>query len=127
MKLLIVDDSELLRERIKDLFKDISELDIVGEAINGIEALSMINKTNPDFVLMDIRMPELNGISVLKKMKENGNKAIVCILTNYPYSQYKKKCREEGADYFFDKNTDLVEVKNLILKLASSSKSETNE
>ena len=117
MKLLIVDDSELLRTRVKDLIKDIPGLEIIGEANNGIVALQLIKEKNPDFILLDVRMPELNGIGVLKKMRENGSKAIVCIFTNYPYSQYKKKCKEEGANYFFDKNMDFIEVKNLIIKL----------
>ena len=119
MKIIIVDDSDMLRERIKESLKDIKEVEIVGEAKNGIEAIKIIKEKNPDFVLMDIRMPELNGIEVLKKMKETGSKSKVCIFTNYPYSQYKEKCMAEGADYYFDKNTDFQEIKNLIAQLAN--------
>jgi len=118
MKILIADDSAMLRERIKNSLSDIQEVEIVGEAINGNEAIRIINEKKPDFVLLDIRMPELNGIEVLKKIKENGSKLKTCIFTNYPYSQYKVKCMEEGADYFFDKNKDFQEIKNLIAELA---------
>jgi len=114
MKILIADDSELVRGRIKESLKDIKEVEIVGEARNGIEALKIINETNPDLVILDLQMPELNGIGVLKKMKENKSKSKVCVLTNYPYVQYEKKCREEGAEYFFDKNADFQKVKNMI-------------
>ena len=117
MKIVIADDSEMLRTRIKESLKDIKEVEIVGEAKNGIEAVKIIEEKNPDLVLLDIRMPELNGFGVLKKMKEKGIKSKVCIFTNYPYSQYKEKCNEEGADYFFDKNQDFQEIKDLIIQL----------
>jgi two-component system response regulator YesN len=119
MKIIIVDDSDMLRERIKESLKDINKVEIVGEAKNGIEAIKIIKEKNPDFVLMDIRMPELNGIEVLKQMKKTGSKSKVCIFTNYPYSQYKEKCMAEGADYFFDKNNDFQEIKNLIAQFAN--------
>lgn len=118
MKIVIADDSEMLRERIKESLKDIKEVEIVGEAKDGIEAVKIIEEKNPDFVLLDIRMPEMNGIEVLKKIKKGKSKTKVCIFTNYPYSQYKEKCIEEGADYFFDKNINFQEIKNLIVELA---------
>jgi CheY-like chemotaxis protein len=69
-------------------------------------ALTVIKEKQPDLVVLDIRMPGLNGIEVLKKMKEHGLRCKICILTNYPQQQYKEKCLTEGADYFFDKNKD---------------------
>jgi DNA-binding NarL/FixJ family response regulator len=118
MKIVIADDSDMLRERIRNSLKDIDNVEIVGEAANGVEAIKIIREKFPDFILLDIRMPELNGIEVLKNMKKNGSKSKTCIFTNYPYSQYKVKCMEEGADYFFDKNKDFQEIKNLIAELA---------
>jgi DNA-binding NarL/FixJ family response regulator len=118
MKILIVDDSELLRDRLRDSLMTIKEVEIVGEATNGIEALKMIKEKNPDFVVLDIRMPGMSGITVMGKMKEQGSKSKICIFTNYPYSQYKQKCLAEGADYFFDKNQDFNEVINLVTKLS---------
>jgi YesN/AraC family two-component response regulator len=118
MKIVIADDSEILRERIKNSLSDIKEVEIVGEAANGKEALKIIHDKIPDFVLLDIRMPELNGIEVLTRLKDSKSKPIICIFTNYPYSQYKQKCSEEGADYFFDKNVNFQEIKNMIKKIA---------
>ncbi len=127
MKLIIADDSDLLRDRIKESLKDLKEIEIVGEAKNGIEAVSIINDKNPDMVLLDIRMPELNGIQVLKEIKNNGRKPIMLVFTNYPYSQYKKKCIIEGADYFLDKNVDFQEVKDLIAQLAQTGELENDK
>ena len=100
MKIIIVDDSELLRNSIKESLNDLKNIKIIGEADNGTEAVKIIEEKKPDFVILDIRMPEMNGIEVLKKIKGRDNKLKVCIFTNYPYSQYKEKCLEEGADYF---------------------------
>ncbi len=121
MKIIIVDDSELLRNSIKESLNDLKNIKIIGEADNGTEAVKIIEEKKPDFVILDIRMPEMNGIEVLKKIKERNNKLKVCIFTNYPYSQYKEKCLEEGADYFFDKNINFQEIKNLIVQLAKES------
>lgn len=127
MKIVIADDSKLLRDRIINSLSDIKGVEIIGEADNGIDAINIINEKSPDFVLLDIRMPKLNGIEVLKKLKDNKRKPIICIFTNYPYFQYKQKCSEEGANYFFDKNVNFQEIKNVIIELAQKQKGITDE
>ncbi len=121
MKILIADDSQLICDRIRESINEIKNVEIVAEAKNGAEAFDLINKLRPDFILLDIRMPELNGIEVLKKIKENKIESKVCILTNYPYTQYKMKSIEAGADYFFDKSQDFEVLKSLINDLAEQS------
>lgn len=118
MKIVIADDSDMVRERIKESLKNISTVEIVGEATNGKEAVKIIHEVHPDFVLLDIRMPELNGIEVLKKIKSRDNKIKVCVFTNFPFLPYKTKCAEEGADYFFDKNENIQVIRNLIEQLS---------
>lgn len=120
MKILIVDDSALLRERLRESLLLINDLEIVGEATNGMEALQIIDDTNPDFIILDIRMPDMNGFAVLDKLKKQGNKSLICVFTNYRYQQYKQKCKEAGADYFFDKNQDFNEVIKLVTRLSFS-------
>ena len=118
MKIVIADDSDMVRERIKESLKNISTVEIVGEATNGKEAVKIIHEVSPDFVLLDIRMPELNGIEVLKKIKSRDNKIKVCVFTNFPFLPYKTKCAEEGAVYFFDKNENIQVIRNLIEQLS---------
>ncbi len=120
MKILIVDDSKLIRDRLIESLSAIKNVEIAGEATNGMEALQIINNKTPDFIIMDIRMPEMNGIAVLEKMKEQAIKSKVCIFTNYPYLQYKQKCFEMGTEYFFDKNNDFQEVINLVTRLSDN-------
>jgi DNA-binding NarL/FixJ family response regulator len=118
MKIVIADDSPLLRERIKSLVLSVQNVEIVGEAANGMEALKLIEDTDPDLAILDIRMPALSGIDVLKKIKESGRRTKVCILTNYPYPQYKERCMAGGADFFFDKNQDFQKITAMIAELA---------
>ncbi len=85
-------------------------IQILGEPTNGIETLQLIDIKEPDMIILDIRMPLMNGIQVLKHLKSYGIKTIVCILTSYPYPQYKKKCLALGADYFFNKSDDFEKI-----------------
>jgi DNA-binding NarL/FixJ family response regulator len=120
MKIIIADDSSLWRDRIKSLLESINNVHVEGEAENGVEALQLIRKIEPDLAILDIRMPELNGIEVLKKIREMGLQTKVCILTNYPYKQYKERCIAAGTDYFIDKNLDIQQLLDIIFKLVNN-------
>ena len=87
---------------------------MVYEADNGADALQIIRKKQPDLAILDIRMPELSGIEVLKKIRELKIKVKVCILTNYAYPIYKKRCIEAGADYFLRKTEDFEEIETIV-------------
>lgn len=122
MKILIADDSSLLRDRLKVLLKNFENITIVGEAETGTEALSLIEETNPDVAILDIRMPEINGIEALKAIRHSGSVMKIIILTNYPYKQYRARCLAEGADYFIDKNQGIEELTEIISVLANEIK-----
>ena len=110
MRVVIADDSYLWRDRIKSMLNDINEVFVVGEVGNGVDALQLIREKEPDLAILDIRMPEINGMEVLKKIKELKMKTKVCMLTNYTYPQYRKKCLEAGADYFLSKPEDFEKI-----------------
>lgn len=114
MKIVIADDSILLRDRIKFLLKSINYNSVVYEARDGLEALHLIEEVKPDLVILDIRMPEMNGIDVLKKIREMKNQVKICILTNYSYPQYKLKCIEAGADFFLSKTEDFEDIRDIM-------------
>jgi len=120
VKVLIVDDSAILRERIIRTISEIPGVEIVGEAETSQEAIEAIQDRKPDVVLLDIRLRVGNGIDVLHAVKQSESPPVVIVFTGYPYPQYRKRCEEEGADYFFSKKDDfekLVEVlKELTLK-----------
>jgi two-component system nitrate/nitrite response regulator NarL len=122
MKIVIADDSTLLRDRIQSLLNSINNISMVYKAENGVEALKLIMEKEPDLVILDIRMPEMNGIEVLKKISELGLKLKICMLTSYPYKQYKEKCFAAGASYFFDKNQSMDGLMEVVSTLANEKK-----
>ena len=120
MKLLIVDDSKIVCERLKQRLINIANVEIVGTVHNAQDAITSITESNLDVVILDIRLPGLNGIDVLKDIRDKKLPIRVIMLTNYPYPQYRKKCEELGADYFFDKVTEIEEIPKVIEELAKN-------
>ena len=117
MKVFIADDSKIFRERLKEMLTELTEVEIIGEAEGALETTKRIRKLNPDVVILDIRMPDGSGIDVLKHIKKNNPAPPVIILTNYPYPQYRKKCMELGADYFFKKSDEIEGVLEALKQL----------
>jgi DNA-binding NarL/FixJ family response regulator len=117
MEIVIADDSSQVRDRIKSMLNNINDVFVVGEAENGVEALQLIKEKKPDLAILDIRMPDMNGIEVLKRIRELKIEVKVCMLTNYSYPQYKKRCLEAGADYFLSKTEDLEKINIVITDL----------
>jgi len=120
MKVLIVDDSALVQERLLSMLVDQKGIQIAGQAQNGIEALKFIKQHKIHAVILDIRMPGGNGIDVLKSIKQIDPDIKVIMFTNYPYSQYRIKCLKSGADYFLDKSAEFNKIPEIINHLAES-------
>ncbi len=121
VKVVIADDSDVLRARLVNLLSENPSIGIVGEARDGIGAIILLEKYKPDVVILDIRMPGETGFDVLKKVKKQKSAPIVIMLTNYPYKQYKERCQKDGADYFFDKATEFEKIPLVLEKIANSS------
>lgn len=120
MKVLIVDDSKIVCKGLRQMLIHIADVEIVGPAHNATDAIRFISESNPDVVILDIRLPGKSGIEVLKNIRDKKLPIRVIMLTNYPYPQYRKKCEELGADYFFDKVAEIEELPNVIEKLAKN-------
>ena len=114
MKVVIADDSAEIRKRIIEMLSDIEKIDMIGQAENVPEAIEKISEFNPDLVILDIRMPGGNGIDVLKKIEKRNRLPVVIMLTNYPSSQYRKKCIGSGADFFLDKSNEFEKVVEIV-------------
>jgi DNA-binding NarL/FixJ family response regulator len=110
MRVLIVDDSEAVRERIKMLISELTMVEMIGEAENARQAIEHIRQQAPDVVILDIRMPGGNGIDVLREIDKKDRLPVIIMLTNYPYPQYRRKCMDAGADFFFDKSREFEKV-----------------
>ncbi len=122
MKILIVDDSALLRERVTSIISVLPDIDIIEQAKSESEATSSIHKLKPDIVILDIRLSEGSGIEILKNIKKKESSPLVIMFTHYPYPQYRKKCKDEGADFVFDKSTEFHKIPKVLKKLIQESR-----
>ncbi|MBP1725872.1 MAG: hypothetical protein H6Q51_1170 [Deltaproteobacteria bacterium] len=120
LKVYVVDDSELVRERLIDMVSEIEEVEVVGETGDLREAKASIGQLRPDAVILDIRLPDGNGITLLRHMKRERPAATVIVLTNYPYPQYREECLDAGADYFLYKATEFDQVGEILSRIAGS-------
>jgi DNA-binding NarL/FixJ family response regulator len=120
MKILVVDDSDIVRKRLVTMFSNFKESENISEARNTQEAIGIFNMMEPDLAIVDIQMPGGSGIEVLRHIKHKSNKTTVIMYTSYPYSQYRERCFDEGADYFFDKTTESEELIDTIIRVIGS-------
>jgi DNA-binding NarL/FixJ family response regulator len=121
VKVFIVDDSEIVIERLKTMLSEVKEIEIIGQATNPFDAINGIRTLHPDAVILDLQMPGGSGLGVLLSIKRNSSAPVVLVLTNYPYPQYRKKCMEAGADFFFDKSTEFERVPEVLKQLFQNS------
>ena len=117
MKVFLVDDSAVIRQRLKRMIADVQEIEVTGEAGDASEATRAILEGKPDVVLLDIHLLGGSGIDVLQRVKKDRPAPAVIVLTNYPYPQYRQKCLEAGADFFFVKSTEFDQVVPALKKM----------
>src|SRR5215213_7468172 len=87
-RLAIVDDHELARESLQNMLADEPDIEIVGEAANGRQALLLCSRLRPDLILMDVRMPEMDGLAATKEVKERYPGTSVMMLTMHENPDY---------------------------------------
>ncbi|MBE9044172.1 response regulator [Pleurocapsales cyanobacterium LEGE 10410] len=110
IQILIVDDSEAIREGFKVMLQQEADLKITGLARNGREAIELIKARKPDVVLMDLEMPELNGISSTQIISEQFSTTKVLIISDQVQNSYISQSLEAGAKGYFLKQTPTAEV-----------------
>lgn len=88
IRLLLVDDQALFREGLRTLLSVWDDLEVVGEAGNGEEALTAVSQLNPDVVLMDLRMPLLDGVAATRRISQNHPNSKVIVLTTFDEDEY---------------------------------------
>lgn len=115
INVMLVDDHSMIREGLKQLLEFDGTIKVVGEASNGVECLEKIYVCNPDVLLLDINMPEMNGIEVLKKMKADNSQIKVLILTVHNEMDYLMKAVDIGVDGYILKDSESSELKKAIM------------
>jgi DNA-binding NarL/FixJ family response regulator len=107
IKTLIVDDNVGFRRRVSEILVSESDIEVIGEATDGREALRKVRQLKPNLVLMDVRMPGLNGIDATAQLKREVPETKVIILTRYDLEEYRKAVAASGASGYVVKETVL--------------------
>ncbi|HLN20285.1 MAG TPA: response regulator transcription factor [Bacteroidales bacterium] len=115
IRIIIADDHQLFRNGLKILLNAFPEFEVAGEASNGIEFLEIIGNSNADVALMDINMPEMDGIEATKKGMKISPELKIIALSMYGEEEYYYKMVDAGAKGFLLKDSDINEVKEAIL------------
>ncbi len=110
IKVLIVDDHTLVRAGIRSLLSLVSDIEVVGEASDGKEALSKVGQLKPDVVLMDLAMPVMGGLEATRRLRRNFPGIKVLALTQYDDSEYVIPIIEAGASGFVTKMSAFSEL-----------------
>ena len=119
MRILVVDDEKLARARMRELIEASGEHSIVGEAANGNEAIERSMGLKPDCVLMDIRMPVMDGLEATKIIKKRWPWVKVIALTIY--QNYRSEALSAGADAFLVKGCSVSELISTVYDLTQTS------
>jgi DNA-binding NarL/FixJ family response regulator len=114
IKIAITDDHSMIREGLKQLLELDGDIKVIAEANDGVECLEMLEMEKPDILLLDINMPQMNGLQVLANIKKNNIKVKVLILTIHNEVEYLLKAVDMGIDGYVLKDSDITVLKKAI-------------
>lgn len=122
IKVLIADDHDLVREGICKLLELYDDIQVIGEAGDGLETIHNVREEEPDLVLLDLNMPRMNGITTLKKIKEISPQVKILILTIHDGEEYIYEVIKAGAEGFIQKDIKPEELRDSIVKVINGEK-----
>jgi DNA-binding NarL/FixJ family response regulator len=117
-RILLADDHELMRAGFRMILQTEDDLDVVGEAADGLQAVALARELQPDVVLMDVQMPGLDGLAATRQVVDGGNCAVL-ILTTFDREDYLFEALQAGASGFLLKNAspeDLVSAVRIVAR-----------
>ena len=118
IKVMLVDDQNLVRKGVRSLLELSEEIDVIAEAPDGAEAVVQIPQVEPDVVLLDMRMPGMNGVEVLRQLKESNQLPPTIILTTFDDDELVLAGIRAGARGYLLKDVALAELVNAIKTVA---------
>jgi len=119
IRVLVVDDQPLVRSGFKMVLDERPDLELVGEASDGQQALELVRELDPDVVLMDVRMPNLDGVEATRRLVESGTRARVLVLTTFDLDEYVYAAIRAGASGFLLKDVEPAELVDAIRVVAA--------
>jgi len=118
IKVALVDDQQLVRQGIAGLLSLSEDIDIIWQAENGEHAQKMLSEQQPQVMLLDIRMPKMNGIELVKHLRQQGNTLPILMLTTFDDSELFMQSLQAGANGFLLKDVSLDKLVNAVKTLA---------
>ena len=119
IKVLIAEDHTIVRQGLARLLSDQPGLEVIGQAVNGRDAVEMAEKLNPDIIIMDIAMPKMNGIEASKRIRKLLPKTKILILSMYSHEHYIHELLEAGVSGYLLKDSsgrDIIKAINEAMK-----------
>lgn len=104
VRVVVADDQELVRDGLTMILDTQSDMEVVGTATDGVEAVDVVRRLAPDVVLMDIRMPRLDGVAATRRLVATGTPSRVLVLTTYDLDEYVTDALRAGASGFLLKD-----------------------
>jgi len=114
LQVLIVDDSAIVRFRLAEMVESVEHVRVVGQAPSATRAIMALRELRPDLVILDIQMPDGDGVAVLEAAKQLDPAPTVMMLTNYADEYYRSWCHAAGADFFLDKSKQFEEIPQIL-------------
>jgi len=119
LRVVIVDDDALVRSALSMILRSDAAVELVGEAEDGVAGLELIARVSPDVVLMDIRMPRMDGLAALKQLASRPDPPKVIVLTTFDDDDHVVRALRDGASGFLLKHTPPTEIIDAVHKVAA--------
>lgn len=112
IRIVIVDDQEMIRVGLKGILGSRADFEVVGEAGDGLQAVTVVTATLPDVILMDMRMPGVDGVEAIRRIRENNrlNQSKILVLTTFDNDQNVIRAVQAGAQGFLGKDVGPAEL-----------------
>ena len=117
IKIIITDDHSMIREGLRQLLELEGDIQVIGEAKDGIECLQLIQELTPDVILLDINMPNMNGLKMLEVLREKGSEQKILMLTIHNEVEYLLRAMEIGANGYVLKDSNSTTLKRAIVSV----------
>lgn len=122
IRVVLADDHVFVRDGIKSLLENEANIEVVGEAIDGLDALEVVAETKPDLLIADIRMPNMTGIELVEKLRSDNNSVKIIMLSMHESEEYVLKSIKAGADGYLLKGSSKEEFLKALHSVSAGGK-----
>ncbi len=122
VKVLIADDHALFRDGLKRILSETDDIEVIAEAIDGKDTIKKAKEYDWDIALLDINLPDMNGLEVLKRISSANLPSYVLVLSMYPEEEYAIRAIRSGASGYMTKDSPTDQLINVVRRLANGGK-----